>query len=96
MKIEIDTQRDSKDDLMHLANMLNALSGSRRSKVVRPREFAEKPKNVFEDSSPSGGLFNLFGDTSSQPVVPAEPLFSASVPVQSAESGSGDIFSIFI
>ena len=92
MKIEIDTQRDSNDDLMHLANILNALSGSRRSGAVKPRDFVDKPKNVFEDSSPSGGLFNMFGDSSSPPSTPAEQQPSAAAP---AQSGTGDLFSIF-
>ena len=90
MKIEIDTQRDTKEDLLHLANMLNALAGSsgRRSVVVRPRDF-EKPKNVFEDSSPSGGLFNMFGDTSQAAEPKAEP-----APEQ-PQAGATDVFSIF-
>lgn len=95
MKIEIDTQRDSREDLMHLADMLNALSGSRRSGAVRPRDLADKPRNVFEDPVPSGGLFNMFGDSSSQQVPAAKPQTSAPASSQPAQSGTGDLFSIF-
>jgi hypothetical protein len=95
MKIEIDTQRDSREDLIHLADMLTALSGSRRSGAVRPRDLEEKPRNVFEDTAPSGGLFNMFGDSSSQAARASDPQPAAPSPSQPAQSGTGDLFSIF-
>lgn len=100
MKIEIDTQRDSKDELVHLANMLHAISGSHRSMTVKPRELrgvVDKPKDVFGDSSsaPSGGLFSMFGDSSSEQVSAYDPQPTTPEHSQPAQSGTGDIFSIF-
>jgi hypothetical protein len=80
MKIEIDTERASKQELAHLADMLRSLAGSSGSVV--------KPKDVFEESSPSGGMFNMFGDTPS-----AEPQSSAA-PETSQPAGDG-LFSLF-
>ena len=79
MKIEIDTQRDSKEELMHLANMLRALAGSSAARNV-----VVKQRNIFEDPSPTGGMMNMFGGSPA----PAEP--QPSQPAQSA-----DLFSLF-
>lgn len=98
MKIEIDTQRDSKEDLTHLADMLKALSGSRRSGAVRPKDIVKRNADVFEDSAPAGGLFNMFGDSASQTAPAADPQPAATAqpaPSQPAQSGTGDLFSIF-
>ena len=84
MKIEIDTERASKQELAHLADMLRSLAGSSGSVV--------KPKDVFADSSPAGGMFNMFGDTSSQSAS-APPSSAASEPSQ--HSSGGDLFSLF-
>lgn len=81
MRIEIDTERASKQELAHLAEMLRSLAGSSGS--------VAKPKNVFEDSSSSGGLFNMFGDTPS----PSSPEPQSSAPSQ--PSSEGGLFSLF-
>ena len=81
MKIEIDTERASKQELAHLADMLRSLAGSSGSVV--------KPKDVFKDSSHSGGMFNMFGDTPA-----AEPQSSAA-PEPSKPSSEGGLFSLF-
>ena len=98
MKIEVDTQRDSKEDIMHLVNMLSAISGSRRSRVVKPKDLARK-SDLFEDSSPSSGLFNLFGDSSSQSSPQqssqAESQHVAVEQSRPVQSGSDSLFSIF-
>jgi len=101
MKIEIDTKSDSKEELMHLANMLHALSGSRVSvSHVRHSAYdAPKSKNIFDDPSPSVGLFGMFGDTASpstqqsvsQDAYP-QPVSASSQPSQAS---SGGLFSIF-
>ncbi|MFC1723744.1 hypothetical protein ACFL0V_06395 [Nanoarchaeota archaeon] len=86
MRIEIDTKHDSMEELAHLADMLRAISGKQTRSYVRPKRF-EKPKDVFADPSPTGGLMNMFGDTS-------EPVQS-SLPVTNDPAPTGDIFSIF-
>ena len=67
MKIEVDTQNASKEELRHLAQLLMKLSGQEASIV-------EKPKNIFADDSPAeGGLFNIFGNNDSERTAP-EPM----------------------
>jgi len=99
MKIEVDTNNDSKEDLRHLAEMLQKLSGS--SAVT-----SSKPVNIFDDSAPSsspssGGLFNMFNDEPSTPASTPEPAPVSSMmsdpspaPAQN-EPAQGGIFSIF-
>ena len=102
MRIEVDTQRDSKEELTHLANMLKAIAGT--SSVSRDVS-VQKQSNIFEDSSPSLGVFNMFGDSSSQPAQQAQQAqaypsaYSQTSSSQSAsspaQSGGADIFSLF-
>ena len=51
MKITIDTANDSKEELRKLITLLQSL-------------VEEKPKDVFSESesTPSDGMFNMFGD----------------------------------
>jgi hypothetical protein len=92
MKIEVDTQRDSREELMHLANMLKAISGASSGS----RDVAvQKQSNIFEDSSPGLGVFNMFGDSSSQQPVPSQYAVSSQQPAPVSQSGGSDVFSLF-
>ena len=100
MKIEVDTNNESKEVLFHLANMLHALSGTKSSVVVDSAGMgfsndvsgvpSDKHVDMFSDSAePSGGLFSMFGDSSS-----SEPkAVEAKAPVQ--DSSAPSLFSIF-
>ncbi|MFH1063849.1 MAG: hypothetical protein V1729_02090 [Candidatus Woesearchaeota archaeon] len=102
MKIEIDTEHASKDEMKHLAALLHALSGesdrsfsmSRKSRSATPGQSG--PRNIFDDPAPAGGFFSMFGDPS-----PATPTQSSSEQVSTvspapAQGASvGDMFSIF-
>ncbi len=87
MRIEVDTQKDSKEELFHLANMLRALAGSEHKSVE------VKTKNIFDDPSPAVGLMGMFGDTSSSssPVASSSPSYSQ----PSEPQPSSGLFSIF-
>lgn len=109
MKIEIDTKHDTKQDLAHLANMLNALTAGHsiidnrfdrklERKLARRNKIERKPVDLFENSSENSGFVNIFGDTSQVTSPTAEPVSSVlpSAPEPVAPSaGTGDIFSIF-
>ncbi len=100
MKVEIDTENASKEELKHLAAMLHALSGeadrslsmtgTRSSVTSEP----SATKNIFDDPAPSGGLFGMFGDSS--PSTP-EPVSTVTAPAAdpAQDAPSGDLFSIF-
>jgi hypothetical protein len=87
MRIEVDTQRDSKEELFHLANMLRAISGSKESVVFREPK-TQKSVDMFSDSpQPTAtGLFDMFNSDAQ-----AAPQQSAPVETESSK----DLFSIF-
>ena len=90
MKIEVDTKHDSREELSALADMLQRLSRSSGSGAMRPTTSEPaKPKNIFEDSSPSVGMFNMFSDEPSTP----QSTMSAAEPIQNEPSGG--LFSLF-
>lgn len=62
MKIEINTNEMSKDELLHLSNMLLALSGQSR---------AQTPSTSYNSSDVVEGFGAMFGDQS--PSAPVEP-----------------------
>ncbi|MBU2561638.1 MAG: hypothetical protein KKD17_05025 [Nanoarchaeota archaeon] len=86
MKIEVDTKHDSREELAALADMLRRLSSSSGSGVVS--QASSTPRNIFEDPSPSGGMFNMFGDSPSQSS-------SSGQDSSSSQQSSGDLFSLF-
>jgi hypothetical protein len=97
MKIEVDTKHDSREELAHLAEMLQKLARSSGSGVVTTES---KTANIFEDPAPSGGLFNMFDDSPSTPTTtPATSTMSAAEPAPSQpaqnEPASGGLFSLF-
>ena len=89
MKIEVDTKHDSREELSALADMLQRLGRSSGSGAMRTVN-ETKPKNIFEDSSPSVGMFNMFSD---EPSTPATSTMSAAEPVQNEPAGG--LFSLF-
>lgn len=89
MKIEIDTERDSKESLAAALEMLKVLVGSSSgSSVVQSRD-------IFEDPSPTGGLMGMFGDDSSSTPSSVSSSESSQQSESSQPSQSGDIFSLF-
>ena len=94
MKIEIDTKHDSRDELVHLATMLQAIAGSsnNRSFALKPKDIKRRQRNIFDDPAPSAGLMGMFDNPSpSQQTVTPAPQQSAPV----SESQTADLFSIF-
>ncbi len=98
MKIEVDTKHDSREELSALADMLQRLSRSSGSGAISTyKTEPAKPKNIFEDSSPSVGMFNMFNDgPSTSTSAPAPTTMSASEPQPAQnEPASGGLFSLF-
>jgi len=84
MKIEVDTKVDSREELFHLANMLKAIAGGSKESVV------VKSKNIFEESSPSVGLFDMFGSSSASQATQTDVASQ-----QVSPEPKQDLFSIF-
>lgn len=64
MKITIDTKEDSHNDIRKVIRLLKHLIGESHSNFEPSTHEKPKPKNIFEDDSPSvGGMFSMFGDT---------------------------------
>jgi len=110
VKIEVDTELASKDELKHLAAMLQALSGeadrsiSINSPSTQSSSTGSTPsatKNIFDDPAPAGGLFSMFGDPSPSTSTPEPASFVEVQPVEPVQSAAvqntpdGDMFSIF-
>ncbi|MBW2972456.1 hypothetical protein KY359_05460 [Candidatus Woesearchaeota archaeon] len=88
MKIEVDTKHDSREELAHVAELLQKLARYSRSGAVVTDS---RQGNIFEDPAPSGGMFSMFGDGPS----PSVPAGQSPAPAQSSEPASGGLFSIF-
>ncbi|MBN1544385.1 hypothetical protein JW898_02890 [Candidatus Woesearchaeota archaeon] len=88
MKIEVDTKNDSREELAALADMLRRLSSSSGSGAVVSHGSGSSG-NIFDDPSPAGGMFSMFGDS------PSQPQEAPSSQQSKSEPASGGLFSIF-
>ncbi|HII71603.1 TPA: hypothetical protein HA265_02500 [Candidatus Woesearchaeota archaeon] len=110
MKIEIDTKRDTKEEIMHLAAMLQALSRTGQSRLDRKLARieasqspgssvrAERHMDIFDSPSPNAGFMGMFGDsgTSQSSLQEIGQAAGQSQAGGSAlPSSTGDLFSLF-
>ncbi len=102
MKIEIDTQRDSKEELGHLAYMLQAIAENRRirnrtenikERLREERRQRSTTRNIFEDPAPTTGFMNIFGNTNDNTNTQANTqmnnmLNTNNSPIETAQEGN--------
>ena len=89
MKITIDTKEDSKEEIKKAINFLSSLSDGAVYTNCSSGHKPEHQQNIFsDDSSPAvgGGIFSMFGDTSSSAPAASSPApVSPEIPAAPAE-----------
>jgi hypothetical protein len=90
MKLEIDTEKDSRATLKGVLRMLQAILGEEGETYSNRSVESQKIRNIFDESSPSISMYDTYSDKESAPSTSG----AASTPSTSASSGAG-LFNMF-